>query len=138
MGLLFDVILPVSLHVLDAGDGGGGISSLSAVSLLLPPFDLLPDDAGNITLFVLLATAVAVAAFNRSFKSFDVNVLVPVPLVPALALLAPPAEAFTLLPGNGCIVINLNRQLFDMSQAAFNNWPTRGIPFEMVKPIAPG
>lgn len=34
------MILPVSLQVLDAGDGGGGISSLSVFSLLdevLPP-----------------------------------------------------------------------------------------------------
>lgn len=29
------VILPVSLHVLEAGEGGGGISNLSAVSLWL-------------------------------------------------------------------------------------------------------
>lgn len=37
------VILPVSLQVLDAGDGGGGMSSLSAVSLCrLFLFPLLP------------------------------------------------------------------------------------------------
>lgn len=33
---LCEFTLPVSLHVLDAGDGGGGISKRSAVSLLLP------------------------------------------------------------------------------------------------------
>lgn len=51
--LLFEM-LPVSLHVLDAGDGGGGISILSAVSLLgflpdeLKP--LVPWPAGSLTL----------------------------------------------------------------------------------------
>lgn len=33
---LCELTLPVSLQVLDAGDGGGGISKRSAVSLLLP------------------------------------------------------------------------------------------------------
>lgn len=33
---LCEFTLPVSLHVLDAGDGGGGISKRSAVSLLFP------------------------------------------------------------------------------------------------------
>lgn len=33
---LCEFTLPVSLHVLEAGDGGGGISKRSAVSLLFP------------------------------------------------------------------------------------------------------
>lgn len=36
MARLCELTLPVSLHVLEAGDGGGGISKRSAVSLLLP------------------------------------------------------------------------------------------------------
>lgn len=38
------VNLPVSEQVLDAGDGGGGISSLSEVSLLSPHLRVLAAD----------------------------------------------------------------------------------------------
>ena len=47
------VMLPVSLQVLDAGEGGGGISSLSAVSLCrLFLFPLLPG-AGRLLAAVI-------------------------------------------------------------------------------------
>lgn len=36
LALLCELTLPVSLHVLEAGDGGGGMSKRSAVSLLFP------------------------------------------------------------------------------------------------------
>lgn len=36
MARLCEFTLPVSLHVLEAGEGGGGMSKRSAVSLLFP------------------------------------------------------------------------------------------------------
>ncbi|KAJ6634886.1 hypothetical protein Bhyg_13467 [Pseudolycoriella hygida] len=115
--LLCDVTLPVSLHVLDAGEGGGGMSNLSAVSLLLPDdFDDEPDETGVDGIMF----DDGIADFNKSFKSFEVRLL----------------DAGAVL-GNGGMVISLNRQVSVRSHAAVNNCPTRGTPFEIVKPIAP-
>lgn len=98
---LCEVTLPVSLHVLDAGDGGGGISNRSAVSLLLPvDFDDEPDETGfDGTIFVA-----GIDDFSKSFKSFDVRLL-----------------GVGAVLGNGGIVINLKRHVSVKSQAAVSN-----------------
>lgn len=79
MARLCDVTLPVSLHVLDAGDGGGGISKRSAVSLLLPAgFDA---DAVDVPAVTVDAPDDELAAFTKSFKSLDVKLLAAVELL---------------------------------------------------------
>lgn len=98
---LCDVTLPVSEHVLEAGDGGGGISNRSAVSLLLPvDFDEEPDDTGfDGTIF-----AGGMEDFSKSFRSFDVRLL----------------DVGALL-GNGGIVISLKGQVSVRSHAEASN-----------------
>lgn len=116
-GRLCDVTLPVSLHVLEAGDGGGGISKRSEVSLLMPvDFDEEADDTTTFPADVVGVVNVVVGAtvtagvgvllpddFSRSFKSFDVRLL------------------NVLLLGNGGIVTNLKRQISVKSHAALSN-----------------
>lgn len=65
------MILPVSLQVLDAGDGGGGISSLSVFSLL---DEVLPPKlAENLESFskILSKRYSLLLAFKRSERLID-------------------------------------------------------------------
>lgn len=113
MPLLCDVE-PVSLHVDDAGDGGGGMSNLSAVSLWLGP-----------TLETELVVQLA-------------------PLVPGTTPSnpsSPETPLWGLCSGVGqgdggvgaCSSLNLQTSL--KFQAAFTNCPTLGTPPDIVKPI---
>jgi hypothetical protein len=109
------VMLPVSLQVLDAGEGGGGISSLSAVSLWrLFLFPLLPG-AGR-----LLAA------------------VTPGPLLLPLLLSAPRRcsgvdDALWCGAGGGAVT-SLKRHKSVRFHAAFNSWPTLGTPPDIVNP----
>lgn len=63
---LCEFTLPVSLQVLDAGDGGGGISKRSAVSLLFPLALVFATLLG-----VPLPDAVSKSSSKLYFKSKD-------------------------------------------------------------------
>jgi hypothetical protein len=108
------VMLPVSLQVLDAGEGGGGMSSLSAVSLC------------RVFLFPLLPGAGRLLA-----------VVTPDPLLLPLLLSATrrcSGVDDALWCGVGAGAISLKRHRSVRFHAAFSNWPTLGTPPDIVKP----
>lgn len=61
--------------MLDAGDGGGGISRRSAVSLLLPVLVLDAADVDVPAVTVDAPPPDELAAFTKSFRSLDVKLL---------------------------------------------------------------
>lgn len=134
--------------MLEAGDGGGGISKRSAVSLLFPlalvfatllvvPLlfearkiqnEKLPlnNSVGHFYSFrfgFIYDNLLFTPFSTKSFKSLDVKLLGGIEL---LAIFV------------GDTVMILKRHISVKSHAEFNNWPTFGTPFEMVNPMAPG
>lgn len=127
--------------MLEAGDGGGGISKRSAVSLLFPPV----LDLATLTLLVPLFEAKYF--FGLRFLFFDEKMFNRLQLLPLPPFSTKSFKSLDVkLLGVGMelaifadeTVMILKRHVSVKSQAEFSNCPTFGTPFEMVKPIAPG
>jgi hypothetical protein len=110
------VILPVSLQVLDAGEGGGGMSSLSAVSLCrLFLFPLLPG-AGRLLPAVTPQPLLLLPVLSTPRRCSGVD------------------DALWCGIGGGAVT-SLKRHKSVRFHAAFSSWPTLGTPPDIVKPV---